>query len=54
VLAEAKKMQLALPGMALAEQLYIALAAQGHGKKGTHALMLALAKLSGTDWEARR
>lgn len=53
VLAEARKMKLALPGMALAEQLYIALAAQGHQRKGTHALMLALAKLSGTDWEAR-
>jgi len=54
VLAEARKMNLALPGMALAEQLYQALAAQGHGRKGTHALMLALAKLSGTDWEARQ
>lgn len=54
VLAEARKMNLALPGMALAEQLYLALAAQGHGKKGTHSLILALAKLSGTDWEQRR
>lgn len=54
VLAEARQMQLALPGMALAEQLYQALAAQGHEKKGTHALMLALAQLSGTDWEARQ
>ncbi len=54
VLAEAKKMKLALPGMALAEQLYLALSAQGHGRKGTHALMLALAQLSGTDWQARR
>lgn len=54
VLSEARKMNLALPGMALAEQLYQALAAQGHEKKGTHALILALAKLSGTDWENRR
>ncbi|MEM8945782.1 MAG: NAD(P)-dependent oxidoreductase [Planctomycetota bacterium] len=53
VLSEARKMNLALPGMALAEQLYLALAAQGHGKKGTHSLILALAKLSGTDWERR-
>jgi len=53
VLAEAKQMKLALPGMALAEQLYLALAAQGHDRKGTHALMLALAQLSGIDWEAR-
>ena len=54
VLAEARKMKLALPGMALAEQLYQALAAQGHEKKGTHSLILALAQLSGTDWEARQ
>ena len=53
VLAEARKMNLALPGMALAEQLYQALAAQGHARKGTHALILALAQLSGTDWETR-
>lgn len=53
VLAEARRMQLALPGMALAEQLYQALAAQGHGRKGTHALMLALAKLNNIDWEKR-
>jgi len=53
VLAEAKKMDLALPGMALAEQLYLALAAQGHGRKGTHALILALAQLSDIDWKSR-
>ena len=53
VLEEARRMQLALPGLALAEQLYQALAAQGHAKKGTHALMLALAKLSNVDWEKR-
>ncbi len=53
VLSEARKMNLALPGMALAEQLYQALAAQGHEKKGTHSLILALAQLSGTDWERR-
>ncbi len=53
VLAESRKMNLALPGMALAEQLYRALAAQGHGRKGTHALILALAQLSGFDWETR-
>ena len=53
VLAEAKKMNLALPGMALAEQLYQALAAQGHEKKGTHSLILALAQMSNVDWEPR-
>ena len=46
-LDEAKRMKLALPGLALAHQLYIALQAQGHGRKGTHALQLALAELSG-------
>jgi 3-hydroxyisobutyrate dehydrogenase len=49
-LAEAKRMNLALPGLALAEQLYVALAAQGHGRKGTHSLILALASLSDVDW----
>jgi 3-hydroxyisobutyrate dehydrogenase len=51
-LAESRRMGLALPGLALAEQLYRAVAAQGHGKKGTHALMLALARLSNVEWEA--
>ena len=50
-LAEAKRMNLALPGLALAEQLYLAVEAQGHGRKGTHALMLALAKLSNIEWK---
>jgi 3-hydroxyisobutyrate dehydrogenase len=45
-LDEAKKMNLALPGLALANQLYIALQAQGYGRKGTQALMLALEHLS--------
>jgi 3-hydroxyisobutyrate dehydrogenase len=49
-LAEARRMGLALPGLALAEQLYQAVAAQGHARKGTHSLMLALAQLSGFDW----
>jgi 3-hydroxyisobutyrate dehydrogenase len=49
-LAEARRMGLALPGLALAEQLYQAVAAQGHARKGTHSLMLALAELSGFDW----
>jgi 3-hydroxyisobutyrate dehydrogenase len=45
-LAEAKKMNIALPGLALVHQLYIALAAQGYGRKGTQALMLALEHIS--------
>lgn len=52
-LAEASRMKLALPGLALAQQLYTAVQAQGGGRKGTHALHLALASLSGIDWEGR-
>jgi 3-hydroxyisobutyrate dehydrogenase len=52
-LEEARRMNLALPGLALAHQLYVALAAQGHARDGTHALQLALAKLSDIDWKSR-
>ncbi|HZW30659.1 MAG TPA: NAD(P)-dependent oxidoreductase [Isosphaeraceae bacterium] len=52
-LAEARRMKLSLPGLALAEQLYQAVAAQGYARKGTHALMLALAHLAAIDWQAR-
>ncbi len=45
-LDEAKRMNLSLPGLALANQLYLAVQAQGYGKKGTQALMLALEHLS--------
>ena len=45
-LDEAKRMGLALPGLALANQLYLAVKAQGWGRKGTHALMLALEQLA--------
>lgn len=49
-LAEARRMRLSLPGVALAEQLYIAAEAQGFGTKGTQALISTLARLSGSDW----
>jgi 3-hydroxyisobutyrate dehydrogenase len=52
-LEEAKRMGLALPGLALAQQLYVALAAQGHRRDGTQSLILALASLSGIDWKNR-
>ncbi|MFO0915958.1 MAG: NAD(P)-dependent oxidoreductase [Pirellulales bacterium] len=52
-LDEASRMRLALPGLALAHQLYQALLAQGHGRDGTHALQLALSRLSGIDWRER-
>ena len=41
-LAEAEKMNLALPGLGLAKQLYEAVRAQGYARKGTQALLLAL------------
>jgi 3-hydroxyisobutyrate dehydrogenase len=46
VLDEAARLQLALPGLALAHQLYVALQAQGHGRDGTQSLILALEALS--------
>jgi 3-hydroxyisobutyrate dehydrogenase len=49
-LSEARRLGLALPGLALAEQLYLATRAQGLGQKGTHCLLLALAQLSGLNW----
>jgi len=52
-LDEANRMGLALPGLALARQLYIAVQAQGYGRNGTHALQLALSSLSGIDWKQR-
>jgi 3-hydroxyisobutyrate dehydrogenase len=45
-LAEAEKMNLSLPGLGLAKQLYEAVRAQGYGRKGTQALLLALEHLN--------
>jgi 3-hydroxyisobutyrate dehydrogenase len=53
VLQEARRMQLSLPGLSLAHQLYVALQAQGGSRMGTHALQLALARLSGMEWVGR-
>ncbi|HEY2826462.1 MAG TPA: NAD(P)-dependent oxidoreductase [Pirellulales bacterium] len=52
-LEESKRMGLSMPGLALAHQLYVALKAQGHGRDGTHSLLLALASLSNLDWKKR-
>ena len=52
-LDEAKQMNLALPGLALSHQLYLSLKAQGGGRLGTHALQLALSRLSDIDWKGR-
>jgi 3-hydroxyisobutyrate dehydrogenase len=46
-LAEAESMQIAVPGLALAKQLYQAVLACGGARKGTQALILALETLSG-------
>ena len=46
-LAEAEKMNLALPGLGLAKQLYEGVRAQGYGRKGTQALLLSLEAMNG-------
>jgi len=45
-LEEARRMDLALSGLQLAHRLYQTVQALGHGRKGTHALMLALEEMS--------
>lgn len=50
VLAESKAMKIALPGTAVAEQLYRATMALGHDRDGTQALIQALAHLNNRDW----
>jgi 3-hydroxyisobutyrate dehydrogenase len=49
-LAEARRLRLALPGLALANQLYVALQAQGRGRDGTQSIVHALAALTGDTW----
>ncbi len=49
-LSEARKVNLSLPGLALAHELYLALRAQGGGRDGTQSLIRALARLSAVDW----
>jgi 3-hydroxyisobutyrate dehydrogenase len=51
-LAEARRMNLSLPGTALAEQLYVAASSHGLGTKGTQALAVALSELSADRWPA--
>ena len=48
-LDEAERLCIAVPGLAQAKQLYEALRAQGHGRSGTQALLLALRHLSACD-----
>ena len=47
-LEEAVRMGLTLPGLTLVHGLYQRVQALGHGRSGTHALLLALEDLSGT------
>jgi 3-hydroxyisobutyrate dehydrogenase len=53
-LAEARRMGLCLPGLALGEQLYLSVKAKGWGRNGTHALMLALSEMANVDWRNRK
>ena len=46
-LAEAERMNLALPGVALAKQLYESVRALGFGRKGSQALLLAFEAMNG-------
>jgi 3-hydroxyisobutyrate dehydrogenase len=46
-LAESRRMDLSMPGLALAEELYARAEEHGLGGRGTHALVLALAEMSG-------
>ena len=46
VLDESKRMGIALPGLALVRQFYVALKSQGHGRLGYHSLLLVLEQLS--------
>jgi 3-hydroxyisobutyrate dehydrogenase len=52
-LAEARRMNVALPGVSLAHEFYLSLKAHGDGRKGTQALLLALADLSNVEWPSR-
>jgi 3-hydroxyisobutyrate dehydrogenase len=47
---ECRRMQLDLPGLTLAESLYARMLAQGRGRLGTQALVLALAQQSQVEW----
>lgn len=46
VLDESRRMGIAMPGLALVRQFYVALKSQGHARLGYHSLLLALEQLS--------
>ncbi len=49
-LDEARRLRLAVPGLALAHQLYVSLQAAGGGRFGTQALVEVVARLGATPW----
>jgi 3-hydroxyisobutyrate dehydrogenase len=51
-LAEARRMRLCLPGLALVHQLYLAVEANGGAQNGTQALIRALESMSGIEVQA--
>ncbi len=51
-LDECRRMQIVLPGIGLAEQLYRSMQARGQGDLGTQALIDCLATLSGKQWHS--
>ncbi len=51
-LEEAHRMDLKLPGLELASELYRRVQENGRGKLGTQALQLTLAEMSGRNWNA--
>ncbi len=50
-LAESRRMNLCLPGLALAEQLYQSVIAKGGARAGTQALIASVAEMSGIEWD---
>jgi 3-hydroxyisobutyrate dehydrogenase len=54
ILEEARRMELKLPGVELAQRLYQEAAKEGLGRRGTHALMLALAKMNDVKWPTEK
>ena len=52
VLEQCRFMKIVLPGVELADRFYRHMQANGYGKKGTQALIKALAEFSGTEWHA--
>ena len=50
-LAEARTMQVPVPGLSMAHELYVSLQALGLGRKGTQSLILAMARIANVDWE---